>query len=80
MPKKPCLVPTDVAATFIVRCRNQELTPANIKAARDHIYYLAKQDRITRYGEAKRGQSLWDLHELAAPYARTVTVVDKSVG
>lgn len=71
---KPFLITTDVASTFIVRCRNQEVTPENTKAARERIYYLAKQGALTRHGEAKRGRALWDLHELAKPYRHTTII------
>lgn len=77
MTRRPILLTTEVAAMFIVRvCKNQPLTPENIKEARTLIYYWAKRGHITRHGEAKRGQALWDLHELAAPYSASVTVVD----
>lgn len=72
---KPFLVPTDVASTFIVRCRNQEVTQDTIKAAREHIYYAAKQGYITRHGGPQRGRALWDLHELVRPYRQTIIVV-----
>lgn len=66
---------TPVAAYFICRCRNNSTTPENIKAATDHIYYLAKQGTITRHGQPKRGQALWDLVELARPYSAGTTVI-----
>jgi len=72
---EPFLVTTDVASTFIVKCKNQEVTPANLKAARERIYYLAKTGVLTRHGGGKRGQGLWDLHELARPYRHTTTIV-----
>lgn len=75
MTLKPFLVPTDVAATFVTRCRNQEVTPENLKAARERVYYLAKQGVLTRHGGGKRGQALWDLHELVKPYGQTTIVV-----
>jgi len=71
---KPFLITTDVAATFIVRCKNQETTPANLKAARERVYYLAKHAVLTRHGGGKRGQALWDLHELAEPYRQTTII------
>lgn len=71
----PMLVTTEVAATFIVRCRNQQATPDNLKAAREHVYYLAKKGDITRHGNPKRGQALWDLHELVKPYRHTTIIV-----
>lgn len=77
MSRKPVLLTTDIAAMFLVRvCKNQPLTPENVKAARERIYYLAKAGLITRHGQAKRGQALWDLHELSAPYTASVTIVD----
>lgn len=72
---EPFLVTTDVASTFIVKCRNQEVTPATLKAARDHVYYAAKQGYITRHGNPKRGKALWDLHELVRPYRQTTIIV-----
>lgn len=69
------LVSTDVAATFIVRCRDEELTPENIKAAQAHIYYAAKKGYITRHGNPKRGQALWDLYELVKPYRHRTQIV-----
>ena len=73
---KPVLVTTDVAATFIVRCRNQDVNAVTLKAARERVYYLAKQGMITKHGGATRGQALWDLRELAEPYKSSVTIVD----
>ncbi len=72
---KPFLVTTDVAATFIVKCKRQEVNAVTLKAARERVYYLAKQGVITRHGIPKRGQSLWDLRELAEPYRQGCTVV-----
>jgi hypothetical protein len=72
---KPLLVSTDVAATFIVRCRDEELTAETLRSARDHIYYAAKKGYITRHGNPKRGQALWDLHELVKPYRQTTQIV-----
>lgn len=76
MSLKPVLVTTDVAATFIVRCRNQEVNAVTLKAARERVYYLAKRGEITKHGGTTRGQALWDLHELGRPYSQSVTVVD----
>lgn len=73
---KPVLVTTDVAATFIVKCKNQEATTDNVRAAREHIYYLAKQGQLTRHGGSARGKALWDLHELVRPYRSTWTVIE----
>lgn len=72
---KPFLVSTDVAATFIVRCKGDEITAVTLKAAREHIYYAAKKGYITRHGNPKRGQALWDLHELVRPYRQTTIIV-----
>jgi len=47
-----------------------------LKAARERVYYLAKQGMITKHGGATRGQALWDLRELAEPYKSSVTIVD----
>lgn len=72
---KPVLVTTDVACVFIVQAREQDKTAATLKAAREHIYYLAKIGVLTRYGGSKRNAALWDLRELAKPY-RKITLVN----
>jgi len=67
----PILIPTDVAAAFIVSCRGQVKNADTLAKAREHIYYLAKNDKLTRHGEPKRNGALWDLRELAKPFAST---------
>lgn len=69
---KPVLVDTDTACVFIIRAREQDKTVASMKAARKHVYYLARVGKLTRYGG--RQSALWDLKELARPY-RKITVV-----
>lgn len=75
MPSRVILVPTDIAALFVARCRHQQPTQDQIRAAREHVYYLAKQGKLTRHGAPKRGRALWDLVELAEPYRQGTTIV-----
>lgn len=71
---KPILIPTDVACAFILGCRNQQTNADTLAKAREHIYNLAKNGKLTRHGTPKRGGALWDLRELAKPYRNTTII------
>lgn len=66
----PTLVDTETACVFLIRMRKQDKNERTMLASKQHIFYLARIGKLTRYGGSTPKSALWDLKELARPYRK----------